>query len=148
QEEKRQIERRQTIQQITVLQNEKRRNEGLLQELYEGFVDAKFTKDRYLSEKKKLSERMREIADSVNSLEEMLREQTPDKDPFEILRHYAEYSQIDDLTLTLYYDLVERIDIYKNGRIEVKLSFSDDILRLAEELHAAEAVKTAVPGEF
>ena len=148
QEEKRQIERRQTIQQITALQNEKRQKEGLLQELYEGFVDAKFTKDRYLSEKKKLSDRMREIADSVNSLEEMLREQTPDKDPSEILRHCAEYAQIDDLTLTLYYDLVERIDIYKNGRIEVKLSFSDDILRLAEELHSTEAVKTAVPGGF
>ena len=41
-----------------------------------------------------------------------------------------------------------RMDIHKNGRIEVKLSFSDDILRLAEELHAAEAVKTAVPGGF
>ena len=148
QEEKRQIERRKIIQQITVLQSEKRRNEGLLQDLYEGFVDAKFTKERYLPEKKKLSERMREIADSIRSLEEMLREQTPDKDPSGILRHCAEYAQIDKLTLTIYLDLVERIDIHKNGRIEVKLNFSDDILRLADELHAPEVAKTAVPGGF
>lgn len=113
---------------LIALQNEKLRLVSRLQELYEGFVSGEISRETYLSQKGSISERESEIAAETRKLEQSVAESTSEQS--EAIARYIGYAEIDELTEDMINDLVERISVYPDDVLEVRLRFTDELEEL------------------
>ena len=131
-------DRKQLQRRLMVLQSKKDQIERRLQEMYEMFVEGNIEKSEYISRKQNLSDQLTQISEDIDALETTLSEpQTSETS--EILSRYKSYAEIDELTESNIRDLLDRVTLYPNGVIHIRLNFSDELEEIARNFNLTQA---------
>lgn len=120
---------------LIALQNEKQRLDDRLQALYEGFIGGEISREKYLTQKASVTEREQEISSETSRLEKLM-ENDSEEQPRAIAK-YIGYAEVDALTAEMMDELVERVNVYPDDVLEVKLRFTDELMELQVELESA-----------
>lgn len=120
---------------LIALQNEKQRLDDRLQALYEGFVGGEISREKYLTQKATITEREKEIASETSRLEQLMAGYSEEQP--RAIEQYISYAEVDELTAEMVNDLVERINIYPDDVLEVRLRFTDELESLQAILDSA-----------
>lgn len=132
-QERRKKDKKNITKQLVVLQNEKKRLDSRLQELYEDFVGGAITREGYLNNKKSITDREQEIAQETAKLEHEMMETSAEQS--EAIAAYIGYAEVDELTGDMINELVRRVTIYPGDVLEVRLNFADEIEKLKIQLN-------------
>lgn len=90
--------------------------------LYEGYVDGKLTKQTYSEQKSALSEKLKQ----VHRAEELFTQSAVcDSGQSEFVEKYRGLAGMEVLTKEQIGDLLERVTVFPEGRLEIKLRFLD-----------------------
>ncbi len=129
---------KQARRELAVLKSKKGQLEKSLQELYENLIDMSIDKESYLSHKSNVNKQMQELDEKINALENTSRTVTPQGETF--IEKYKEYTNIETLTPEIARDIVNRVTVYHDGKIEIELALRDE---LEEVLSTLESAKSA-----
>ena len=110
------------------LQNEKQRLDDRLQALYESFVGGEISREKYLTQKASITDREKEISSETIRLEKLMVSGSEEQP--KAIAKYLGYAEVDELTAEMIDALVERVDIYPDDVLEVKLRFTDELMEL------------------
>ena len=133
QQEQARLDRKQIQRKLMVLQSNKEQTERRLQDMYEAFFEGGLGKEEYLARKQTLSGQLSQLTEEIESLEAALSKEQ-DSEAGSIISKYKGYAGIDDLAKVNLRDLLDRITIYPNGVLRVRLSFCDELESIAEKL--------------
>ena len=120
---------------LMVIQSQQGQIARQLQDMYESFVDGSISKAEYVSRKQALSNRLSKLYDEASDISDSLDRQDTDGGN-EILAMFKRYSAIDELTEVHVQEMLDRVTIYPDGRMDVKLLFADELNRLAESIYS------------
>lgn len=128
-----QAEQRQRIRQaqkqaekaLTALQNRRQQLELLLQNLYEQLIDGSTDREAYLAQKQKITAQLQELTAKEAQLKAAASASHTDTSP--ILERYRQYTELDTLTPAIAKELVQRVVIYPDSRLEVQLNCRDEL---------------------
>lgn len=128
-----QAEQRQRIRQaqkqaekaLTALQNRRQQLELLLQNLYEQLIDGSTDREAYLSQKQKITAQLQELTKKEEELKAAA--SVPGADTSPVLERYRQYTELDTLTPAIVKELVQRVVVYPDSRLEVQLNCRDEL---------------------
>ena len=127
-------QKRQNGKRLELLQKELQELDSLLdrlttqgQQYYERFVDGTMTKEVFLTQKAALTERQTEAAQKKELILHEIA--TAQAETNQFVARYSKYADLDELTTTIAEELVDRITIYPDGRIDIRLNYTDEPLR-------------------
>ena len=137
-----QAEQRQRIRQaqkqaekaLTALQNRRQQLELLLQNLYEQLIDGSTDREAYLAQKQKITAQLQELTEKEAELKAAASVSGADTLP--ILERYQQYTELDTLTPAIAKELVQRVVVYPDSRLEVQLNCRDELEALLTEAHS------------
>lgn len=101
------------------------------QQYYERFVDGTITKETFLTQKTALTERQSEAAQNKASILKEIAAAQTEKNQF--VARYSKYADLDELTTEIAEELVDRITIYPDGRIDIRLNYIDELKQFMGE---------------
>lgn len=138
-----QAEQRQRIRQaqkqaekaLTALQNRRQQLELLLQNLYEQLIDGSTDREAYLSQKQKITAQLQELTEKDAELKASA--SVPDADTSPVLERYRQYTELDTLTPAVAKELVQRVVVYPDSRLEVQLNCRDELEALLAEVRSS-----------
>lgn len=133
QQEQARLDRKQLQRKLMVLQSNKEQTERRLQDMYEAFFEGGLEKEEYLARKQTLSGQLSQLTEEIESLEAALTKEE-DSEAGSIISKYKSYAGIDDLAEVNLRDLLDRVTIYPDGVLRVRLSFCDELESIAEKL--------------
>lgn len=121
-------QRRQNGKRLELLQKDLQELDSLLdrlttqgQQYYERFVDGTMTKDAFLTQKAALTESQSETARKKElTLQEIAAAQAETN---QFVARYSKYADLDELTTAIAEELVDRITVYPDGRIDIRLNY-------------------------
>lgn len=119
---------------ITALQNRRQQLELLLQNLYEQLIDGSTDREAYLAQKQKIAAQLQELAEKEAELKAAASASHTDTSP--ILERYRQYTELDTLTPVIAKELVQRVVVYPDSRLEVQLNCRDELEALLTEAHS------------
>lgn len=128
-----QAEQRQRIRQaqkraekaLTALQNRRQQLELLLQNLYEQLIDGSTDRAAYFAQKQKMTAQLQELTEKEAGLKAAASVSGADTLP--ILERYRQYTELDTLTPSIAKELVQRVVVYPDSRLEVYLNCRDEL---------------------
>ncbi len=138
QKEQMQAEMKQARRDLAVLQSKKGQLEKSLQELYEKLIDGSMDKDSYLSHKSNVNKQMQELDEKIKARENTSRTITPQGGAF--IEKYKEYTELDTLTPEIARDIVNRVTVYNDGKIEIELALRDELEAVLSTLESMKSV--------
>lgn len=118
---------------LMVLQSRRGQTERLLQEIYEDFVEGGMSKERYLAQKAEISERLSQILDETEKLQGDLQRGEGEKEQ-DIIEKYKSYFALDTLADEHIRELLDRVTVYPDKVLQVRLNFSDELETIAEQI--------------
>lgn len=135
-----QAEQRQRIRQaqkqaekaLTALQNRRQQLELLLQNLYEQLIDGSTDRAAYLAQKQKITAQLQELTEKEAELKAAASASEPDTSP--LLERYRQYTELDTLTPAIAKELVQRVVVYPDSRLEVQLNCRDELANINEHV--------------
>lgn len=138
-----QAEQRQRIRQaqkqaekaLTALQNRRQQLELLLQNLYEQLIDGSTDREAYLSQKQKITAQLQELTEKDAELKASASVSDADTSP--VLERYRQYTELDTLTPAVAKELVQRVVVYPDSRLEVQLNCRDELEALLAEVRSS-----------
>lgn len=101
------------------------------QQYYERFVDGTITKETFLTQKTALTERQSEAAQKRGLILRGIAAAQTEKNQF--VARYSKYADLDELTTEIAEELVDRITIYPDGRIDIRLNYIDELKQFMGE---------------
>ena len=134
QQEQARIDRKQLQRKMMVAQSKKDQTERRLQDMYEAFFEGGVGKEEYIARKHTLSGQLSQLAEEIEALEAALANEQ-DSEAGNIISKYKSYAGIDDLAEVNLRKLLDRVTIYPDGVLRVRLNFSDEMEKLAEALN-------------
>ena len=93
--------------------------------LYEDFFEGKITREVYTKQKDALRERQEEVIHAENTVQERINELSADYSTF--VEKYKGLAGLDNLSAEIAADLLDRVTIWPDGRLEIKLNYLDEI---------------------
>ncbi len=138
-----QAEQRQRIRQaqkqaekaLTALQNRRQQLVPLLQNLYEQLIDGSTDREAYLAQKQKITAQLQELAEKEAELKAAA--SVSGADTFPILERYRQYTELDTLTPAIAKELVQRVVVHPDNRLEVQLTHCPPNIRPYASLRPA-----------
>ena len=109
------------------LRNLQRLQEQLTEQdsrLYEDFVDGKLKRETYLTKKAALRQRLEEISEKSKSLNQHISILESGYSGF--VDGYSKYTELDKLTDEIAADLLDRVTIWPDGRLDISLNYLDE----------------------
>lgn len=103
------------------------------QTLYENFVDGKLSRDAYAAQKADLIQKREDAYTKEAKIKARLAAATEKANP--VIQKYCSYADLDTLTDKSAIELLERITIFPDGLIDIKLAYADELAELAEAFH-------------
>ncbi len=119
-------DRKRLQRQLGSLQSQSERYERDLQELYEKFVDGSMTRDEYVSRKRSLSEQADSVSNEIVKIEQLIDRQSSANNGSRFVDQYRNYTTVDELTSEMLNELLERVNVYPDGRLEIRLNYADE----------------------
>ena len=95
------------------------------QKLYEDFFEGLISRATYDKQKAALAERQEEINRTEDTVRKRIGDLTADRDI--LVEKYRSLTELDNLTAEISADLLNRVTIWPDGRIEVELNYLDEI---------------------
>lgn len=92
--------------------------------LYEAFVDGKLKRETYITKKAALQQRLEEVSEKVESVKQRIFLVKSEHNRF--VESYRKYAELDELTSEIASDLLERVTIWPEGRMEIVLNYLDE----------------------
>jgi hypothetical protein len=92
--------------------------------LYEAFVDGKLTREMYITKKAALQQHLKEISKKTELTEQRIFKAKSEHSLF--VENYGKYTELDELTNEIASDLLERVTIWPNGRLDIALNYLDE----------------------
>ena len=126
------LQTRQAQRQLQTLQSRKARLDKRLQDLYEGLVEGKISRESFAAQKKALTAQAEEISRTVLELEHKI--SGSDDGSNAVIEHFKSYAGITALTREISIDLLHSVTIYPDGRMDIRLNLADEIKALLETL--------------
>ena len=136
QQEQAKLDRKQLQRKLMVLQSKKEQTERRLQDMYEVFFEGSIGKNEYVSRKQALSGQLTQIAEEIAALDAALSTEQ-DRKASSIISKYKSYAGIDDLAEANLRELLNRVTIYPDGVLQVRLNFCDELESIAESLKSS-----------
>lgn len=109
------------------LRNLQRLQEQLTEQdrrLYEDFVDGKLKRETYLTKKAALRQRLEEVPVKVESVNQHISTLKSGYSGF--VDSYSKYTELDKLTDEIAADLLDRVTIWPDGRLNISLNYLDE----------------------
>ena len=132
QNERRHTEESQIKKDLSAIRNRLERLETAQQVLYEKLIDGTISREDYLSQKQRQNEESQALTAKIAELEAALR--TPAvSQPF--IEKYKSYTELTELTSDIANDLVKRVVVYPDNRLEIELNLRDELEALLAEKH-------------
>lgn len=132
QDEHRRAEESQIKKDLSAIRNRLERLEMAQQVLYEKLIDGTISREDYLSQKQRQNEESQALTTKIAELEAALR--TPaTSQPF--IEKYKSYTELTELTSDIANDLVKRVVVYPDNRLEIELNLRDELEALLAEKH-------------
>jgi hypothetical protein len=92
--------------------------------LYEAFVDGKLERKIYITKKAALQQRLEETYEKTESIEQRIFKAKSEHNLF--VESYGKYTELDELTSVIAFDLLERVTIWPDGRLDIFLNYLDE----------------------
>ena len=92
--------------------------------LYEAFVDGKLNLEMYITKKAALRQHLEEISEKTESIEQRIFKAKSEHNCF--VESYGKYSELNELTSEITSDLLERVTIWPDGRLDISLNYLDE----------------------
>ena len=92
--------------------------------LYEAFVDRKLNRDIYITKKAALRQHLKEISEKTKSVEQRIFKAKSEHNDF--VECYGKYTELDELTNEIASDLLKRVTIWPDGRLDISLNYVDE----------------------
>lgn len=92
--------------------------------LYETFVDGKLNRDIYITKKAALRQHLKEISEKTEFIEQRIFKAKSEHNLF--VESYGKYTELDKLTNEIASDLLERVTIWPDGRLDISLNYLDE----------------------
>jgi len=92
--------------------------------MYEAFVDGKLNREMYITKKATLRQRLEEISRKTESIEQRIFKAKSEHSLF--VDNYGKYTELDELTSEIASDLLERVTIWPDGRLDISLNYVDE----------------------
>ena len=131
QKEKEKVDRKQTQRELMVLQSKKEQTEHRLQEMYEAFIEGNIDKEMYVSRKQTLSDQLSKLMEKMDNLSAVL-SACPDTNHNAIISEYRSYADIDPPAVENLRELVNRVTIFPDGVLQIRLNFAEELESLAK----------------
>ena len=96
-----------------------------LQNLYEQLIDGSTDRKAYLAQKQKITAQLQELTEKEAELKAAVIASHTDTSP--ILERYRQYTELDTLTPAIAKELVQRVVLYSDSRLEVQLNCRDEL---------------------
>lgn len=100
--------------------------------LYEDFFEGKISREAYIEQKAALSERQEEVSQAENTVRKRINELSADHNTF--VKKYKGLADLDNLTAEIAADLLDRVTIWPDGRVEIELNYLDEITSSIERV--------------
>ena len=95
------------------------------QKLYENFVAGMISREAYAKQKDVLTERQEEVNRAKDTVKQRINELTAGHDI--LVEKYRALSELNNLTAEIAANLLNRVTIWPDGRMEVELNYLDEI---------------------
>jgi predicted nuclease with TOPRIM domain len=92
--------------------------------LYEDFVDGKLKRETYLTKKAALRQRLEEVPVKVESVNQRISTLKSGYSGF--VDSYSKYTELEKLTDEIAADLLDRVTIWPDGRLDISLNYLDE----------------------
>lgn len=92
--------------------------------LYEAFVDGKLERKIYITKKAALQQRLEEASEKAESITQRISAAQSKHNHF--VESYGKYTELDELTSEIAIDLLERVTIWPDGRLDISLNYLDE----------------------
>ena len=132
QSDRQQADKKKIQRELAVLQSRKNQLDAHLQELYEKLIECELSRESYLTQKQSANAQMDEISNSMTTLEKTM--QTPDAKDSSFILMYRKYADLDALTSEIVIELVNRIELFPDGRISITLNCRDELKTMLREV--------------
>lgn len=132
QSDRQQADKKKIQRELAVLQSRKNQLDAHLQELYEKLIECESSRESYLTQKQSANAQMDEISNSMTTLEKAM--QTPDAKDSSFILMYRKYADLDALTSEIVTELVNRIELFPDGRISITLNCRDELEAMLREV--------------
>ena len=131
-EEQEQADRKRTQRELAALSSKKEQAERCLRELYENLMEGEISREEYLSKKKTLSQQLARMTAEREKLEqEFANQRTVDNREFVDI--YKGCAEIDTITEKHIRELLKRVTVYPENRLDIELAFQDEFLQFSTE---------------
>lgn len=117
---------------LSAIRNRLERLETAQQVLYEKLIDRTISREDYLSQKQRQNEESQALTAKIAELEAALRTPAASQ-PF--IEKYKSYTELNELTSDIANDLVKRVVVYPDNRLEIELNLRDELEALLAEKH-------------
>lgn len=117
---------------LAALQNRRQQLELILQNLYEQLIDGSTDRAAYLTQKQKITAQLQELTEKEAELKAAASASEPDTSP--LLERYRQYTELDTLTPAIAKELVQRVVVYPDSRLEVQLNCRDELANINEHV--------------
>lgn len=126
-------------QQIRQLTAERSHTQEIKDRLYDDYAEELLTREDFLNYNEMYNKRLEEYARKTDELKEERKsvQNMPNAYPF--LNAYRKYHELEDVTRPMVVELIEKIEVYEGGRVEITFRFQDEIGDLLEEIHKTSA---------
>lgn len=94
-----------------------------IQWLYEGFVERQLNRETYITQKTTLQQRSEEISNKAESVKQHISAANTSSNLF--VESYSKYTELDKLTSEIAADLLERVTIWPDGRLDISMNYLD-----------------------
>ena len=117
---------------LSAIRNRLERLETAQQVLYEKLIDGTISREDYLAQKQRQNEESKALTAKIAELEAALR--TPAASQH-FIEKYKSYTELTELTSDIANDLVKKVVVYPDNRLEIELNLRDELDALLAEKH-------------
>ena len=98
------------------------------QRLYEGFVEGQLKRETYITQKTALQRRSEEILNKAESATQHISAANTNDNLF--VESYSKYTELDNLTSEIATDLLDRVTVWPDGRLDISLNYLDEFANI------------------
>lgn len=94
--------------------------------MYEGFVERQLNRETYITQKTTLQRRSAEILNKAESAKQHISAVNTNNNLF--VESYSKYTELDKLTSEIAANLLERVKVWPDGRLDISLNYLDALV--------------------
>ncbi len=130
--ERRRLDKKQIQRQLQTLQSRKSQLDKRLQDLYEALVEGEISRKGYAAQKQSITTQSEEISRTITELER--KSNVDENGGNTVIEQFKSYVGITTLTKEISDAILNRVTIYPDGLMDIKLNLTDEIEALMNEL--------------